>query len=451
MRFLAAVPAAILFALGVSADVPPAAEPMKPASEVKSVSKITPVPKVKTVPEVKTAPEAKPAPEAKTTPEVKTVPEVKPALEVMGLSLPRPTLTTPPDTDDRVTVREASLGDSIVLKTNDKLTAYLDYAVTQNKSITLFLNGIDTLVAPEIVDKKKNELQFRLERNADNKNVWAALLRDPFNHPKRRVDASVGLTRGPAETTNATFHFRVIRTKVWWIPAWVSLLVVCLAVFTWLVATRGLLNDQGPTTPFSLGRCQMAWWFFLVVVSYVLIWIISGDQDTITPSLLGLMGISAGTALGAVLIDSTKGSAALSQAATDRLAFLAAQENAAQSVVTTQAAVTAAPADPVAQKNLEDARAAVAIAGAKLLAVNNQLNAVVNVPQTRGPIRDILGDSNGSFGLHRFQIVVWTLVLGIIFLVSVVMELKMPEFSTTLLATMGISAGTYLGFKFPEK
>jgi hypothetical protein len=27
----------------------------------------------------------------------------------------------------------------------------------------------------------------------------------------------------------------------------------------------------------------------------------------------------------------------------------------------------------------------------------------------------------------------------------------MPEFSTTLLALMGISSGTYLGFKIPER
>jgi len=27
----------------------------------------------------------------------------------------------------------------------------------------------------------------------------------------------------------------------------------------------------------------------------------------------------------------------------------------------------------------------------------------------------------------------------------------MPEFSTTLLGLMGLSAGTYIGFKFPEQ
>jgi hypothetical protein len=163
------------------------------------------------------------------------------------------------------------------------------------------------------------------------------------------------------------------------------------------------------------------------------------------------MGISSGTALGAVLIESTGGSAGLSQAATDRLALQAAQQNALQTEATAQNAVNAAPADPVAQKQLGDAQAALALVEGKLLAVNNQINGLVALPQTRHFFRDILSDSNGTIGLHRFQIVVWTIVLGIIFLVSVVTELSMPVFSPTLLATMGISAGTYLGFKFPEK
>jgi hypothetical protein len=62
---------------------------------------------------------------------------------------------------------------------------------------------------------------------------------------------------------------------------------------------------------------------------------------------------------------------------------------------------------------------------------------------------DLLSDANG-ISLHRFQMMVWTLVLGIIFVASVVYTLGMPTFGGTLLAIMGISGGTYLGFEFPE-
>ena len=41
----------------------------------------------------------------------------------------------------------------------------------------------------------------------------------------------------------------------------------------------------------------------------------------------------------------------------------------------------------------------------------------------------------------------WTLVLGIIFVQEVYRGLAMPEFNASLLALLGISAGTYLGLK----
>ena len=52
---------------------------------------------------------------------------------------------------------------------------------------------------------------------------------------------------------------------------------------------------------------------------------------------------------------------------------------------------------------------------------------------------------------HRFQVVAWTITLGFIFLAQVFNSLLMPEFDAMLLALMGISSGTYLGFKYPEK
>ena len=47
--------------------------------------------------------------------------------------------------------------------------------------------------------------------------------------------------------------------------------------------------------------------------------------------------------------------------------------------------------------------------------------------------------------------VVWTIVLGVIFAWSVYRNMTMPEFDASLLTLMGISSGTYVGFKFPEK
>jgi hypothetical protein len=41
----------------------------------------------------------------------------------------------------------------------------------------------------------------------------------------------------------------------------------------------------------------------------------------------------------------------------------------------------------------------------------------------------------------------WTVILGFVFIASVWSDLTMPDFSPTLLGLMGISSGTYVGFK----
>ena len=69
--------------------------------------------------------------------------------------------------------------------------------------------------------------------------------------------------------------------------------------------------------------------------------------------------------------------------------------------------------------------------------------------ETEGFFRDIVSDANGV-SFHRFQNAVWTFVLAFIFLILVYQNLAMPEFNTTLLGLLGLSAGTYLGLKIPE-
>ena len=64
--------------------------------------------------------------------------------------------------------------------------------------------------------------------------------------------------------------------------------------------------------------------------------------------------------------------------------------------------------------------------------------------------QDICDDGNG-LSFHRLQVVIWTAVLGVVFVGSVSRTMSMPEFSDTLLTLLGISNGTYLGFKIPEK
>jgi len=69
-------------------------------------------------------------------------------------------------------------------------------------------------------------------------------------------------------------------------------------------------------------------------------------------------------------------------------------------------------------------------------------------PTSKGFWKDISGSSGVQ--LHRIQIIAWTVVLGFVFIVEIFTKLSIPDFNPTLLGLLGLSAGTYVGFKFPE-
>ena len=196
----------------------------------------------------------------------------------------------------------------------------------------------------------------------------------------------------------------------------------------------------------------MAFWFFLIYASYMTIWLITDALDTITSSLLALMGISAGTALGEALIDNGKDTAV-----TNQLQGLTAEKQALEQGITqTQAdldAIDPAAATATDQSNRELLNRQLTDSRTRLNQIDQQLRTLdsQSSPTTsQGFLRDLLSDGSG-YSFHRFQIFAWTIVLGIIFVSSVYNNLTMPEFSTTLLGLMGLSAGTYIGFKFPEQ
>jgi hypothetical protein len=110
-------------------------------------------------------------------------------------------------------------------------------------------------------------------------------------------------------------EFRLVRIA-WdgWTIAGILILGAALLLFLFLACRTGIIRDpnqplrEDGLPPHSLGRCQMAWWFFLVASAFCFLWIVTGrgDTDTINSTVLGLIGISAGTALGASISQTTK-------------------------------------------------------------------------------------------------------------------------------------------------
>ncbi len=329
------------------------------------------------------------------------------------------------------------------------------------KKLVPYLNGLAIRGNyPAEIHPSKNHLQFHLQITPENRSVWIDLLGAPTGI-RKPVFFSVGPEdQAPFETVYHPSN-RVPLTVI--SPAYgvVALIVVLvtLILLVWLARSTNLIREPGlrpaggKLRSYNLGRTQMAFWFFLVYSSYVVIWLITDALDTITPSLLGLMGISAGTALSDVMIDSGK-----DVANAGKLQDLTAEKQTLEQTIPdlqSQVAVVNAIASMTPNdlgnrdslnKQLQDSRT-------RLAQVNQQMQALTrpaSAGMSAGFLRDILSDSSG-YSFHRFQIFAWTIVLGVIFVSSVYNRLSMPEFSTTLLGLMGISSGTYIGFKFPEQ
>lgn len=313
---------------------------------------------------------------------------------------------------------------------------------------------------PEELHVDRGRIIYHLAITPENRKTWIDLLGEP-DSIRKQVTLSVGLEDGSAFDSVHERDNMVTMTVISPVYGIVSLLIIgaTLVLLLWLARNTNIIRERGAPPapgkrrPYNLGRAQMAFWFFLIYSSYLTIWLITGALDTITASLLALMGISAGTALGEAMIDDGKDTAQTNQSQ-DLSAEKYALE---QSITETQAQLDAANQQASTQitdqSNRDALNRQLTDSRTRLGQIDQQLrvlSAMQPPTESSGFIRDILTDSTG-YSFHRFQIFAWTIILGIIFVSSVYNSLSMPEFSSTLLGLMGLSAGTYIGFKFPEQ
>jgi hypothetical protein len=292
------------------------------------------------------------------------------------------------------------------------------------QKLILFLDGNAFKgIHPEPGSVKGSFADFVLPDKVEKKDLWKPLLKSPPLGGMRTVEVTLGSEDGkerylPADSKNPPSLKILLFSGNWWFLL-IGIAAVGLAL-CYLAATTAIIRDGTPKPidpkklqPYSLALTQTAWWFFLVFAAYVFIWAMTGTyNEVMTANALTLMGIGAGTSLGAAMVEATQ-------------------------------------SDQVDQRRKElEANLATATANndAAQIATLQQLLR----PASRDLARDLLTDKDGVT-LHRFQMLVWTLALGVVFVIGVYQDLAMPEFDTKLLALMGISSGVYLGFKIPEK
>ena len=177
--------------------------------------------------------------------------------------------------------------------------------------------------------------------------------------------------------------------------------LVCFIVFLCFAGAPNLLRDpDGPIRDgrhvFSLSRCQLAWWFFIILAAWIFLSVTTSSRGTLNTTALIVAGIGSGTAISGALAGKVKESVTNSSLASLSL--------------TTSDRPTGFRRGP----------------GAFLY--------------------DLLSDKD-TVGFHRFQLLIWNVVLGVVFLSQTWSEFAMPEFNSTLLGLLGLSSATFVGMK----
>ena len=182
-------------------------------------------------------------------------------------------------------------------------------------TLVVYLNG-RPIKNTMIRDIGNDQVAIRLEQTSDTKTTWSQLLGRP-DLSARRLKLSIASAAGQ-QLPGQDMFVQTISPP--WLAFYVVLLVVLLILFGWMASRSNIIRDSTtpPTSqtnyrPYSLAKLQMAVWFFLILSAFLFIWIVTGQYDSITPQVLGLMGIATGTALGAAVIDDNKNRAATNE------------------------------------------------------------------------------------------------------------------------------------------
>jgi len=176
----------------------------------------------------------------------------------------------------------------------------------------------------------------------------------------------------------------------------------------------------------------MALWVFVVSYFYLFLWIFSGVTPQITPSVLVALLISSSTCFGGAFIDSRE-----RQLIVDiRTETICIKEQ-----IESVRRVLERTSDPDGRERQVDRLV-------QLEAQHSMLTTYLPGQEkpSRGFISDILSDNEG-LSFSRFQLVIWTMILLMVFLSSMYDVFAIPNLDVPLLLLMCIGSVTYLGFK----
>ncbi len=296
--------------------------------------------------------------------------------------------------------------------------------------LTVYLDGVEMkgleISPPELPEKRPSDLDVRVllrrdSNQADSREAWTRMLTRQSNGYQMKLNMTVAIGNDrPVTIDGGQARIAIVHNEGVWLALVIGILFIAGA-FVALVHHPNALRDE-PSGNFSLAKSQMAFWGLLVLSSVIGVWALTQTLERISPQALMLLGISAATGVAAVALGSGKKQRTVLRAEleAEKTALLAAG---------------GAVVDPAT--------------AARLKAISAQI-AHIDLSATPSFWRDLFDDGTGT-SFHRVQAVAWTLGLGGLFVWNIATTMAMPEFANELLLLMGISNGTYLGFKYTEK
>lgn len=185
-------------------------------------------------------------------------------------------------------------------------------------------------------------------------------------------------------------------SESWGFGLLVFIEIFIVALLLYLGRKTELLRDSVPSQPdftkrpYSMAKTQLAFWIVVIVGCFIYVYFKKAEfNDVINGTALVLLGLStATTALSAIAISPSGPSPAPDH-----------------------------PAPPPLHENF---------------------------------LSDIMSDNEGM-NVHRVQMLLWTVVFGIIFVHQVWKGGEFPDYDEKIYGLMGISSATYVWFKRSEK
>lgn len=289
------------------------------------------------------------------------------------------------------------------------------------KDLRLFVDDIMLPMSPVAIDTNQRRdvatVRFQLVRNQDTEPTWQIFYKVPGKY-KSDCRFNVGFDSGQLGNPPGSDQLSLELVQQDWVWVGVGLLVLLAGIMYWLTARSNLIRSdrsnivkpvadpdappgqvpQVPAfsmdykrVPFSLAKSQVAYWTFVVVAAYSMIYFVTSALPTIPSGLLGLLGISITNGLFSKLINKT-------QADTDAAASL----------------------------RLTD-----------------------GIGVSRGWLSDVLTDTNGV-SIVRLQFIVFNAVVGIYVVQQVVTHWSLPNLDASILALISISSLGFLAQKNSE-